>query len=159
VTEEQHGPSLAESFADHPEVEFLILADHAEAVNGKLYLMGGGWDRRLIADFRQPQTFAVALSLLIPWTETNRPLPVSVSLTDLDGRAFAPPLQTQLTAGRPANAKPGQKLRYMLAVNFQTIIPQPGEYLIEGRVADSPARRVTFFAEATPPGPGAAPRY
>jgi len=27
------------------QLDFLILADRAEAVNGKLYLLGGAWDR------------------------------------------------------------------------------------------------------------------
>jgi hypothetical protein len=141
-------------FVSRPEIEFLILADHAEAVNGKLYLMGGGWDRRAVADFRQLQIFAVAVAVLIPWTETNRPLPLTVSLTDLDGAPVAAPLQTQLTAGRPANAKPGQKLRYMLAVNFQTGIPRPGEYVVEARIGQSPPKRVSFYAEPINPTPG-----
>jgi hypothetical protein len=143
-----------DTFVSRPEIEFLILADHAEAVNGKLYLMGGGWDRRVVADFRQLQIFAVAVAVLIPWTETNRPLSLSVAITDLDGAPIAPPLQTQLTAGRPANAKPGQKLRYMLAVNFQTTIPRPSEYVVEARIGQSPPKRVSFYAEPINPGQG-----
>jgi hypothetical protein len=145
---------VGDDLVDRPEVEFLILADHAEAVNGKLYLMGGGWDRRTVADFRQPQTFAVAVGILIPWTETNRPLSLTVALTDLDGAPIAPPLQTQLTAGRPANAKPGQKLRYMLAVNFQTGIPRPGEYVVNARIGANSPKRVSFYAEPIHPPPG-----
>src|SRR5712692_596018 len=135
---------------DRPEVEFLILADHAEAVNGKLYLMGGGWDRRGVGDFRQPQAFAVAVGVLIPWNDTNRPLPLTVAVRDIDGATVAPPLQTQLTAGRPANATPGQKLRYMLAVNFQIALPKPGQYVVDAEIGDSPRKHVTFYAEARP---------
>jgi hypothetical protein len=154
MTDEVRESTDSEGLIDRPEVEFLILADHAEAVNGKLYLMGGGWDRRTVADFRQLQIFAVAVAVLIPWTETNRPLPLSVVLTDLDGTPIAPPLQTQLTAGRPANAKPGQKLRYMLAVNLQTTVPRPGEYVVEARIGQSPPKRVSFYAEPINQGPG-----
>ena len=39
---------------DKPEVDFLVLADHAEVVGGKLYMMGGGWDIRRIEDFSKP---------------------------------------------------------------------------------------------------------
>jgi hypothetical protein len=154
MTELNPASEEGDAFVSRPEIEFLILADHAEAVNGKMYLMGGGWDRRTVADFRQPQTFAVAVGILIPWTETNRPLQLVVALTDLDGAPIAPPLQTQLTAGRPANAKPGQKLRYMLAVNFQTGIPRPGEYVVDARIGQSPPKRVSFYAEPINPGPG-----
>jgi hypothetical protein len=154
MTEANRTPGDDDDLIDRPEIEFLILADHAEAVNGKLYLMGGGWDRRTLADFRQPQIIAVAVGILIPWTETNRPLPLVVALTDLDGASIAPPLQTQLTAGRPANAKPGQKLRYMLAVNFQTAIPRPGEYVVDARIGSSSPKRVSFYAEPINPLPG-----
>ena len=34
-----------------PEIDYLLVADRAEVVNGKLYLMGGSWDRI------QPQQF------------------------------------------------------------------------------------------------------
>lgn len=154
MTEPPNGPGNADLFDERPEVEFLILADHAEAVNGKLYLMGGGWDRRAVADFRQPQTFAVAVGVLIPWNDTNRPLPLEVSLRNADGTLIAPALQTQLVAGRPANATPGQKLRYMLAVNMQVPLPQPGEYVVEAQVGASSAKHVSFFADAMPLRPG-----
>lgn len=142
---------------ERPELEFLLLADHAEAVNGKLYLMGGGWDRRGIVDFRQPQAFAVAIGLLIPWNETNRPVSLSMTLRDVDGADVAPPLQTQVVIGRPANAMPGQKLRYMLAVNLQVALPRLGQYVVEARVGDAPPKRVSFYTEAEPMplGPGA----
>jgi hypothetical protein len=154
MTEPSQSVPGGSDIIERPEVEFLILADHAEAVNGKLYLMGGGWDRRAVADFRQPQTFAVAVGVLIPWNDTNRPLPLEVSLRNADGTLIAPALQTQLVAGRPANATPGQKLRYMLAVNLQVPLPQPGEYVVEAQVGASSAKHVSFFADAMPMRPG-----
>jgi hypothetical protein len=150
MTESTDARGEPDQFVERPEVEFLILADHSEAVNGKLYLMGGGWDRRAVGDFHQPQTFAVAVGVLIPWNDTNRPIPLGVSLRNADGTLIAPALQTQLTAGRPANATPGQKLRYMLAVNLQILLPRPGEYVVEAQVGASPTKHVSFFADALP---------
>ncbi len=144
-----------EPVVERPEVELLILADYAEVVNGKLYLMGGGWDRRAVGDFRQIQAFSVAVGILIPWTETNRPLPLDVALRTADGAAVTPPFQSQLTAGRPPYAIPGQKLRYLLAVNLQVPLPGPGEYVVEARVGNGPGKRVSFFVEALPAPPGA----
>ena len=133
---------------DHLEIDFLMLADHAEAVNGKLYLMGGGWDRRTVVDFRQPQAFSVSVGVLIPWSLTNRPVPLTIALTDADGQSIAAPFQTNVLVGRPVNATPGQKLRYMLSLNFMMPLPKPGTYVIEARLADVATRRVTFFADA-----------
>jgi len=135
---------------DYLEIEFLLLADHAEAVNGKLYLMGGGWDRRAVGDFRQPQAFSVSLGVLIPWSQTNRPIPLSMALTDADGQSIAPPFQTTVVVGRPANATPGQKLRYMLSINFQMVLPRAGTYVVEARLAETLSRRITFYADAVP---------
>jgi len=135
---------------DHLEIEFLLLADHAEAVNGKLYLMGGGWDRRAVSDFRQPQAFSVSLGVLIPWSQTNRQIPLTVTLTDADGHSIAPPFETRIVVGRPANATPGQKLRYMLSINFQMVLPQAGTYVVEARLSDTISRRITFYADAVP---------
>ena len=136
---------------DHLEIDFLILADHAEAVNGKLYLMGGGWDRRAIGDFRQPQAFSVSIGVLIPWSQTNRPVPLTIAVIDADGQSIATPFQTNVLVGRPINATPGQKLRYMLSLNFMLPLPKPGAYVIEARLAELATRRVTFFADAVNP--------
>jgi hypothetical protein len=133
---------------DHLEIDFLILADHAEAVNGKLYLMGGGWDRRGIGDFHQPQAFSVSVGVLVPWSQTNRPVPLTIAMTDADGQSIAPPFQTNVVVGRPVNATPGQKLRYMLSLNFMMALPRPGTYVLEALLADVASRRVTFFADA-----------
>lgn len=140
--------------AELPEVEFLILADHAEAVNGKLYLMGGGWDRRTVGDFRQPQTFAVAVAVLFPPRDLARPVTLSVVLIDAEGHNVAPPLQTQLN-GRSPIANLGQPARYMLAANLQIILPRPGQYMVEATVGDGPPKRVSFVAESNPPMSGA----
>ena len=45
----------------------MLLADAAEAVNGKLYILGGGWALR---DAR-PIPIAIALLIEVPWTEAN----------------------------------------------------------------------------------------
>ncbi len=146
MSEHEPGDILVE----RPEIEFLLLADHAESVNGKLYLMGGGWDRRAVVDFRQPQVFSVAVAILIPWNDTNRPIPFSLTVRDVDGADVAKPIQTQVVLGRPANATPGQKLRYQLAVNYQLVVLRAGQYVVEARSADASAKRVSFFVEAVP---------
>ena len=57
---------------DKPEVDFLVLADHAEVVGGKLYMMGGGWDVRRIEDFSKPFNMNIAVGVLTPWALANK---------------------------------------------------------------------------------------
>ncbi len=129
------------------EFDFLLTADSAEAVNGKLYMLGGGWDRRAVADFAQPQSFAVVLGVSIPWSETNRPIPLTLSIADVDSGPIMPAFQTQLTIGRPPHARPGQRQRVMLALNVMAVLPRASEYVIEAGIDDLPARRLTFFVD------------
>ena len=37
-----------------PTIDFLLIADRAEVVSGKLYMMGGAWDHITITDLGQP---------------------------------------------------------------------------------------------------------
>ena len=57
------------------QIELLTLANHAEVQNGLLYLSGAGWDRvtRAYKEGKKPrpQHFAIALSVLVPWAETQ----------------------------------------------------------------------------------------
>ena len=48
----------------------LLLCDFAEAVNGKLYVMGGGWN--ILFAPGQPVTMSVAAVLAVPWDRTNQ---------------------------------------------------------------------------------------
>lgn len=41
------------------EFDYALLADHAEVINGKLYLMGGGWDVRQAPQAPARAQFAV----------------------------------------------------------------------------------------------------
>ena len=59
------------------EVDWLILADHAEVIGGKLYMNGGGWNRVATkGSFPVTKSFSVALAIRVPWTLTNKPAQV-----------------------------------------------------------------------------------
>jgi hypothetical protein len=58
-----------------------MLCDAAEAVNGKLYILGGGWSVTGPA----PAPSALAIKVDVPWTEANRKIPVVVELLTADG--------------------------------------------------------------------------
>lgn len=59
----------------------MILCDSAQVYEGKLSILGGGWDR-----IRYGSPFAVAAIVEIPWDRTGQLLQSKLELVDADGR-------------------------------------------------------------------------
>lgn len=131
---------------ENPEIEFIVLADHAEVMNGKIYMMGGGWDKRVIIDFQQPQAFSLMISILIPWNHSNQMIPLSISTLNADGQDILPKFVSSIVVGRPVTSIVGQPIRYPLAVNMALALPGPGTYAVVVQLGQQPERRVIFFA-------------
>jgi len=129
-----------------PYVDFVLVADRAEAINGKLYMMGGGWDRLAVADFSQPVHFHVALGVVVPWTATNNQHPVRVELQNEDGQTLEPRLEVGILVGRPPDAIPGQSFRALVTVASSFILPRPGAYALIATMGGRDPRRAVFHA-------------
>jgi hypothetical protein len=138
---------------DQPEVDFLILADRAESVNGKLYLMGGAWDQIGVIDFAKPVTFSIALGILIPWNATNQDHKLQVHLVDEDGtRLFT--MDGGMRAGRPPQLPQGGAQHNVLAITVAAVLSKPGEFTVEASINQEPSRSTAFFAFQAPHPPG-----
>ena len=133
-------------------IEWLILADAAEVVGGKLYLMGGGWDRLTVHSQPAKKNLAVALALRVPWHETNRKHAFQIDMTDEDGVKTVS-VNGATEVGRPAGIPPGQPQLAQFVVNFDATFEKLGTYVITARVNDSQERSVRFNIV---PGPGVA---
>lgn len=134
---------------DQPEVDFLILADRAEAVNGKLYMMGGAWDQIGVLDFAKPVTFSIALGILIPWNATNLDHTLQVNLMDEDGaRLFT--MDGGLRAGRPPNLPQGGAQHNVLAIMVVAMLPRPGAFTVEAAINQQQSRTTSFSAFQAP---------
>ena len=64
-----------------PEVDYLLVADRAEVVNGKLYLMGGSWDRVQPPSFPHRMMLGIALGVRIPFAHTDDQHTVAIELS------------------------------------------------------------------------------
>jgi uncharacterized protein DUF6941 len=136
---------------DEPTVEFLILADHVEAIHGKLYMMGGGWENIAVHDFESPVTLEIAVSVDVPWNATNRPHTISVSVQTADGEILAN-VDGNIVAGRPATIEHGASQRTMLSMKIPVTFPSAGTYVVVAGLNEVPAKRVAFRAmPAHPP--------
>lgn len=74
-----------------PSVDVALLADAVQAVRGKLFVLGGGWDTLWVARFpaRHP-SLAIGLRLRVPVSWGKEDLNLSVELQDADGHPLLP---------------------------------------------------------------------
>ncbi len=140
-----------------PEIEFVALCNHAEAVNGLLYLSGVGWTDHWRSAGPQggfgSSHFGIGVSILVPWNETNRRFGLSVVVQAEDGEPEIANMSGELEVGRPAGLPPGSDLRAVLAVNVDTVFPGAGGYRIIGQLGEDPSTRksVSFRVIDQPP--------
>lgn len=105
----------------------MLLADAAQAVNGKLYILGGGWT--LIGP--EPASSAIAILIEVPWDESNKRHQFQLSLVTGDGQPVIVPtpigdrpleMSAEFEVGRPPGLKPGTPLGVPFAINM---VPLP----------------------------------
>jgi len=128
------------------EIEFLIIADAVDGVNGKLYVMGGAWDRWTSRTYPSPIRLGIAVGLLVPWDETNEKQSVRLSIVDADGKPVVPDIDGEIEVGRPPGLTPGTTQRALLTINAGFPMPKPGRYEVSVTVPAGAEKRVAFDA-------------
>jgi hypothetical protein len=139
----------------------MILADFAEAVNGKLYIMGGGWS----ITGPRPTPSAIAIKIEVPWTAANSKHEIKLELLDGDYRPVLVPtvggdapliIQGGFEVGRPPGIITGSPLDMPMAFNIPPLTLQSEtrycwRLTINGKSEDD--WKVTFSTRpANPPG-------
>lgn len=127
------------------EIDALMLADWAETINGKLYVQGGGWDRWLLAPNR-PVEFAIAASVITPWSLANQEREFSIAIESEDGATVGPLLAGSFTVGRPPDARPGQLFRSPLTARVAMPKVTAGVYRVVMNVTGAAAKSAAFYA-------------
>jgi hypothetical protein len=142
------------------EVEWLILADAAQVVGNKLYLMGGGWDKLTVnSAFPADQRCALSLSLRVAWNETNQKHNFEVEIISEDSVTEQPrslmKAGGQFEIGRPPGISPGQDQRFQVALDMTLKIDGPGTKSVVARVEGQEMRRLSFNVIQGPNSPRA----
>ena len=102
----------------------LLLADAAEAVNGKVSALGAGWS--VIGTPSPPLSLVVIID--VPWDQTNQKHKLEIDLLDADGKPVsfeqgpgdeplpAIHIEAEFETGRPPGVPAGTPLRHSLTV-------------------------------------------
>jgi hypothetical protein len=130
----------------------MMLADHAQVADGKLFISGGGWTLGTPGGLNS----AIALLFHIPWEQTNQRITFELRLTDADGHQLMQagpdgpqPVQIggQFEVGRPPGVRPGSEINAPFAINTGTLALPPGQqytWLLEVNGQASEDWRLSF---------------
>jgi hypothetical protein len=113
----------------------MMLADHAQAVGGKLYISGGGWS----ITGPEPTASAIALDVKVPWDTRDDQHTLRLELLDADGRGVLVPteqgpqplvIEATFGVGDPvAGVKPGTPIDAVFAINLGPLpLPPAARY-------------------------------
>ena len=138
------------------DVEWLILADAAQVVGNKLFLMGGGWGRIVLNNLPSQHALSIALAIKVPWNETNEKHAFEIEFVSEDGETIQK-LGGTFEAGRPPGIPAGQEQRIQTAVNAIMNFAKPGTIAVVARIDGEERRRVAFNVVSGTPVPGEKP--
>lgn len=101
----------------------ILLADAAQAAEGKLFVLGGGWS--IIGP--DPTPMALAIKIEVPWDQANQQHQCRLELLDSDGQPVLVDtgegeqpifIEAGFEVGRPPGVKPGTPIDLPLAINI-----------------------------------------
>lgn len=126
-----HGHSIRSSCDTlyYMELTTAMLADGAHFVAGKLYVLGGQWDRLSVASFpAQHPAMALVLVLRIEYTEALRKIDLKIDLT-LDGQSCDVGAAARFETGHAPGSAQGAPSFVPLAIPFADVpFAGPGRY-------------------------------
>ena len=135
-----------------PSVDVALLADAVQAVRGKLFILGGGWDTLWVHRFpaRHP-SLAIGLRLRVPVSWASEELKLSVELQDADGHPLLPrPLSHNIKlpgkSQHPPNATDFGLIRSFTFNNL--MFEREGSYSFVISVDEEPVSRLRFSVRA-----------
>jgi hypothetical protein len=140
LTSEETMSDIRDLIPAEIRAECFMVCDGAQECNGKLYILGGGWDVIFGQSFPLTYSqFAFAIRLSLPWTEANRPHPFEIQILEEDQQQniLPHPLRGEINVGRPPMTIPGQDLPVALSITMGGLVfPNPGTYVVRLTIDD-----------------------
>jgi hypothetical protein len=132
------------------DLGFLVLTDHSEALNGKLYAMGAGWNMlrfpQLPFDFR----FGIGIGIDVDWNETNRRHTLELEIVGPDSERVGDPFRLDFETGRPPGSIQGQDQRMVLSLIAQIRFETAGPHGVRVSVAGAEIGSSRFYVVHLP---------
>lgn len=135
---------------EHTEIDYLLVADFAEVINGKSYLMGVGWDSFTPPSYPAGFKLGVAIGVRVPFLESNTPHHLTVVLRSEANEYFR--MEGDLETGRRPGAR-GESTLVPMAFNAAFPLQEPQVLEVIADVDGRTARRLTIRAERSPEPP------
>src|SRR5208283_4318320 len=111
------------------KIEYALLADAAQAVGGKIFVLGGGWNLFRSPNYPAPVQLAIAIGLGFASNEVGIKYPLNVVIADEAGIPVVPEMKGQVETGQPAPDVPkGTSVKVPVAINMNMPLPHPGKY-------------------------------
>jgi hypothetical protein len=132
------------------QIETLMLANHAESLNGLLYVHGGGWShhwRPGPTDQAPPSQFAIAATFLLEPTEAQAEQTFALVVTDTAGNEL---MRADGNLGANPAAGSGPAQRTSVALNATMVFPTEGAYTLTAEIAGAPGRTLAFWVHDQP---------
>ncbi len=125
----------------------MLLCDAADAAEGKLYILGGGWSH--VYSPNAPVNMALAIMIAVPWNQANEKHDVNAALVSEDGDTVEVEGNQviaggELEVGRPPGLRAGTQLNTPLVLNFSGLVLKPGGYVWELRIGGKVMARTPF---------------
>lgn len=119
------------------KIDYLIVANHAEVINGLLYLSGGGF-----TDVYQPATeatasithFCAALSILIPQDTAHQRHTFTINLINQESKEILASSEASFSVNKPLTIEEGTEQHVVAVTQFNIMFPTPGFYRVEAIV-------------------------
>jgi hypothetical protein len=139
-----------------PTIDVALLADAVQAVRGKLFVLGGGWDTLWVRSFpaRHP-SMAIGLRLRVPTSWRADVLDLSVDLQDADGAPLmAKPLSHQVKLPPNPPLSPATDFGVVRSFTFNNLLfAVEGSYSFVITVDGELVSRLRFMVRARPTEP------
>lgn len=128
------------------EADLLILADSAQVVGDKLFMLGGGWRFLNAPQLPVQHQMAVAVGILVGWAETNHrhAFRMDISHEDSGDRRLVT-VDGEFEAGRPPGIPAGTDQQVLLAFNFSVTFEHAGQYVARLMLNGETAKRLPFI--------------
>ena len=142
------GKSAGPLNQDRVILDFAVLGDFAQVAEGKLTIVGAGWNMINAKQYPLQLPFGLGIGILIPWSETNAKHPFRFVLEDADGNQLLSS-GGDVEAGRKPRMPAGMSQRVVLGVAGTLELHKPGTYVFVVSAGDD-EKRITFEASPIP---------